>query len=285
MLRLPAFMAIGGGRDLLDALWSGVEGLVNRLFGDKARRTDPLPSPFPADWQATLDREVPFYSRLPRDEDRNQLRNDIFRFVSAKTWTPFDIEIDDRKKVIIAAHACLLLNGRIDLPVYPRTREIIVRPGVFGPRTQSIAPDGRLFESHEPRIGEAWYRGPIVLSWVAIEPLTVAAHPVHNVILHEFAHALDHLDGLSDGTPPLESRRALAEWAEVFTRAFERLRNPAAIAQPNDIDPYGATNPAEFFAVVTEAFFTRPATLKLQHAELFERLREFFRQDPSAWLN
>jgi Mlc titration factor MtfA (ptsG expression regulator) len=267
----------------MDDLWSSVEGLVSRLFGRNNRRADPLPSPFPPAWQATLDREVPFYLRLPKDEDRTQLRSDVFRFVVEKTWTPFDVEIDDRKKLIIAAHACVLLNGRIDLPVFPRTREIILRSGVFGPRTQSIAPDGRLFESHDARIGEAWYRGPIVLSWEAIEPLTIARYPAHNVIVHEFAHALDHLDGQSDGTPPLETRRALAEWADVFTRAFERLRNAAEDIRSNIIDPYGATNPAEFFAVVSEAFFCRPTLLKRQHPELFEQMRLFFRQDPSDW--
>lgn len=281
--RSGGWSAIAEEADLIDALWSSVEGLVNRLFRDNTRRTDPLPSPFPAAWQATLEREVPFYSRMPRDEDRSQLRSDIFRFVDDKTWTPFDVDIDERKKLIIAAHACLLLNGRIDLPVYPRTREIILRSGVFGPRTQSIAPDGRLFESHEARIGEAWYRGPIVLSWGAIEPLTIAPHPAHNVILHEFAHALDHLDGHSDGTPPLESRRALAEWAEVFSREFERLRNAAEGLQSNIIDPYGATNAPEFFAVVTEAFFCRATMLNRQHPELFEQMRLFFRQDPSGW--
>lgn len=268
---------------MLGNLWSNVEGLVNRLFGEKTRRTDPLPSPFPAYWQAILDREVSFYSRLPSDADRSQLRSDIFRFIAEKTWTPFDIEIDDRKKVIIAAHACLLLNGRIDMPVYPRTREIIVRSGVFGPRTQSIAPDGRLFESYEARIGEAWYRGPIVLSWDAIEPLTITTNPAHNVIVHEFAHALDHLDGHTDGTPPLENRRALSEWADVFTSAFERLRSSISDFLPNEIDSYGATNPAEFFAVVTEAFFFRPTALRNQHPDLFEQMRLFFRQDPSEW--
>ncbi len=215
-------------------------------------------------------------------ENREQLRRDILRFVQQKTWTPFDIEIDDRKKVIIAAHACLLLNGRPDLPLYPRTREVIVRSSMFGPREHAIAPDGRLFEIHEPRIGEAWYRGPIVLSWDAIEPLTGGRAPASNVILHEFAHALDHLDGMADGTPPLESRRAADEWARVFTREYERLRDPLD-DRVQKIDPYGATNPAEFFAVVTEQFFTRPVGLKQAHAELYEQLRRFFQQDPAHW--
>lgn len=268
---------------MISALWSNIGGLVNRLLGQNERRTDPLAEPFPAGWLTTLEREVPFYRRLPRDEDRTQLRSDVFRFVTQKTWTPFDVEIDDRRKVIVAAHACLLLNGRVDLPVYPRTREIIIRSGVFGPRTQSIAPDGRLFESQESRIGEAWYRGPIVLSWDAVEPLTTVAQPLHNVILHEFAHALDHLDGSSDGTPPLDTRRQLAAWAEVFTREFQRLRRSADNFLPTVIDPYGATSAAEFFAVVTEAFFCRPLLLKQEHPELFEEMRQFFQQDPATW--
>lgn len=268
---------------MIGAFWAGIGGFVNRLLGQANRRTDPLPSPFPQPWHATLEREVPFYEQLPQDAARAQLRSDVFWFVRQKSWTPFDVEMDDRKKVIIAAHACLLLNGRIDLPVYPRTREVIVRSGIFGPRTQSIAPDGRLFESQESRIGEAWYRGPIVLSWDAIEPLTRAPHPMHNVIIHEFAHALDHLDGLSDGTPPLESRGAVADWVEIFTREFERLRRSADGFQPTHIDPYGATNAPEFFAVVTEAFFCRPAALMREHPELFEQLRGFFRQNPADW--
>ena len=258
-------------------------GLVNRFFNHSHRRTDPLPSQFPEAWQAMLDRDVTFYGRLPTDENRAQLRRDVFWFVNHKTWTPFDVEIDDRKKVVIAAHACILLNGRIDLPLFPRTSEVILRSGVFGPRTQTIAPDGQIFETYETRIGEAWYRGPIVLSWDAIEPLTHARHSPHNVIVHEFAHALDHLDGWTDGTPPLDNRESVAEWAELFAGEFNRLRNLVQGGYALNIDSYGATNPAEFFAVVTEAFFCQATALKGQHPALFEQLRRFFRQDPSAW--
>lgn len=261
----------------------GLSGLVNRLFSRTHRRTDPLPAPFPDPWHTILQYNVPFYRRLPSQENRDQLQRDLYWFVSHKRWTPFDIDIDDRKKVIVAAHACLLLNGRLDLGVFPRTREIIIRPGVFGTRVQTIAPDGRLFEMHDARIGEAWYRGPIVLSWDAIEPLTLSPHPARNVIVHEFAHALDHLDGYADGTPPLENRRAVAEWAEAFTREFEHLRDLADGGHEDDIDPYGATNPAEFFAVVAEHFYCRAHTLRRRHADLYEQLHRFFCQDPSAW--
>ena len=262
-----------------------LSSFVNWLLNAARHRAEPLAELFPEEWRSILAQSIPFYSRLPTEADREQLQRDIVRFVAEKSWTPFDVEIDDRKRVVIAAHACLLLNRRLDLGLYPRTLEIILRSGTFGPQTQSRSPDGHLFESVEDRIGEAWYRGPIVLSWGAIEALIQDHDPHQNVIIHEFAHALDHLDGISDGTPPLESGRELSEWADVFTHEYQRLRQLASDGRFQDIDPYAATNPAEFFAVVTEQFFCRGAALRRQHLDLYGQLELFFRQDPANWKN
>ncbi len=253
--------------------------LVDWLFGKDERRTDELPEPFPADWRRILDGDVLHYRMLPRDEDRAQLERDVYWLVRQKTWTPIDLEIDDRKRVVIAGYAALLLNRRLDLGVYPRTREIIVRPTSYN----------EAYKSHGPgvvganRLGEAWYRGPVVLAWSAIRPLLDRHADRHNVIIHEFAHKLDFLDGSTDGTPPLESRVDLLEWARVFTAEFDALVAAADNGTRTVLDKYGATNTAEFFAVATEAFFCFPRRLQREHGALYDCLRDFFRHDPATW--
>jgi Mlc titration factor MtfA (ptsG expression regulator) len=131
-----------------------------------------------------------------------------------------------------------------------------------------------------PVLGEAHDgRGPVLLAWDQAEE--AARHPGsgHNVVFHEFAHKLDMLDDIIDGTPPLERRADLDRWVEVFTEAYEALR--AGRARP-PLQPYGATNPSEFFAVATEAFFDVPAQLAHHEPKLYEVLRDFFNQDPAA---
>ena len=196
-----------------------------------------------------------------------------------KDWTAVEMELDPRMQVVIAGYAALLINQRLDLGVYPRTREIIVRPAPYNEEYESLGRD----VVGATRLGEAWYRGPVILAWSAIRPLLDRRPDPHNVIIHEFAHKLDFLDGSIDGTPPLASRVDLQRWASVFGREYERLVEAANTGQRSLLNKYGATNAAEFFAVATETFYGRPKQLRSWHPEVFQCLQDFFQQDPTEW--
>jgi Mlc titration factor MtfA (ptsG expression regulator) len=133
------------------------------------------------------------------------------------------------------------------------------------------------------RLGESWGSGTVVLSWDHVKGGAMNFRDGHNVAIHEFAHQLDQEDGVSDGTPCLENRSAYSEWARVLSRDYETLRDKAGKGRKSVMDKYGATNPAEFFAVATETFFEKPRQLHKKHPDLYEELREYYRVNPLCW--
>ena len=145
-------------------------------------------------------------------------------------------------------------------------------------------------ERFDNRLGEAWDSGAVVLAWDAVEHGTTIPDDGHNVVLHEFAHQLDFEDGKADGAPVLGSedfwfrqRSRYRAWARVLSREYEQLRAEIQQGQAEVLDGYGATNPAEFFAVATESFFERAVQMREKHPELYEELRRYYRQDPAQW--
>jgi Mlc titration factor MtfA (ptsG expression regulator) len=134
-------------------------------------------------------------------------------------------------------------------------------------------------ESNEIRAGEASSRGQVVLAWKECEEAARNPHNSHNVILHEFAHQLDYLDGTADGAPPLGGEQA-RHWQSSMTKAYEDLRHSLQHHHKPWLDPYGATEPAEFFAVLTEAFFQQPAHLQQEQPEVYKALQGYYRLDP-----
>lgn len=238
------------------------------------------PPSLSAPHRALLEAHAPFAARLDADE-RARLDALVARFLAEKTFIGVDgLEVTDQMRVVVAAYACLLMVGRPDMRLYPTTREVILHAGIFGQASTSIGPDGRHYEARETLAGRADYRGPVLLAWESVIWRLRAVSARRNVVIHEFAHKLDFLDGLADGTPPLESRREVKEWVAVFSKEFERLRAEMAQGHATLLDPYGATNPAEFFAVASELFFEQPAELAARHAALFAQLQGFYRQDP-----
>ena len=131
-------------------------------------------------------------------------------------------------------------------------------------------------------LGEAHSLGPVVLAWDRVLRDAQRPRDGHNLVYHEFAHKLDMLDGDADGTPPLATREQRRRWQEVCEAAFLDLRERKSRGQQTFIDEYGATNEAEFFAVVTEHFFDQPTALRREEPALYDVLREFYRQDPAA---
>lgn len=191
------------------------------------------------------------------------------------------LRVSDEMRLTIAAQACLLLLRLPDPEVYPGLHSILVYPHAY------VAPvvtnrGGIVTEVAHVRLGQSWSRGSLVLSWDDVRRNAVDVHDGHNVVLHEFAHQLDQQDGVADGTPPLPDRSRHLAWARVLGSAYADLLERIHEQRPSVIDTYGATSPAEFFAVVTECFFERPIALGRSHPALYAELQRFYRQDPAA---
>lgn len=240
--------------------------------------------PFPAEWEAILERNVGHYALLS-DDERALLRKLVLVFVEEKSWVGAGgLEIDDEIRVTIAGEACLLLLGRDhslyrdveSIVVYPSTMRAPERPrSFFDTRAEPVEPPQHL-------LGEAHRRGPVLLAWDAVKHGARDPKDARNVVIHELAHKIDMLDAHADGTPPLESRKALRTWAEIAAPVFKDLRARVESGKRTFLDPYGATDEAEFFAVATELFFEKPIELEREHPELYGLLRDYYRQDPAA---
>ncbi len=247
------------------------------MFFRQFRRRRLLAQQFPVEWEAYLRRNVTHYRYLSADE-QSKLRNDLRIFIAEKYWEGCrGLQVTDEMKVTIAAQACLLVLA-IPHNYYGQVQTILIYERTYRvPRTRYFR-GGLVLEGDDPVIGTAHYRGPVLLSWAAVQ------EPVgpHNVVLHEFAHQLDFLNGYVDGTPVLETLDAYAQWREVMTAEFEQLQNDTRQGRPTLLDPYGATDEAEFFAVATECFFEQSQESAKQHPRLYELLRNYYRQDPAA---
>ena len=234
--------------------------------------------PFPSAWRGTIEKNAALVCQLPH-ADRRELEGHIQVFLSEKKFEGCGgLRISDEIRVTIASQACLLLLHRKD-DCFPGLESILVYPTSYLAKTQEPGPAGTVAEYKEARLGESWKHGTVVLSWDDVKNRGGG----HNVVLHEFAHQLDLANEEMDGVPGLSSPSDYADWARVMEREFERLRREDDRGRPTFIDPYGAKEPAEFFAVITEMFFEEPAELKKRHPELYEQLKKYFRQDPASW--
>ena len=249
-------------------------------FFKKQRREKLLQNPFPPEWEAILERNVPLYARLD-DADRGELQGHIRVFLAEKHFEGCGgLTLTDEIRVTIAAQACLLLLHR-ETDYYRRLVTILVYPHAYIAKAVEPIGGGVVLEGEVCRLGEAWRDGVVVLSWDDVRAGASDLHDGHNVVLHEFAHQLDQEDGAADGAPILDRRSQYVAWARVLGAEYERLRRDAERGRRSVLDDYGATNPAEFFAVATECFFEKPAQMKKKHPALYEELREYYRQDPA----
>jgi MtfA peptidase len=246
------------------------------------RRRRAASQPWPADWEAILAGHVPLAARLPA-HDQADLRRRVRIFLAEKRFEALGgLEMTDEIRVTIAAGACLLLLGR-DEECYDGLASILVYPTAFRVHTREHSADGLVTESDQVRLGEAWTAGAVVLSWDDVRHAAADDHDGRNVVLHEFAHQLDMEDRDANGAPVLAHRSMYPAWAQVLGDEYARLQAAAAARRPTLLDWYGAESPAEFFAVSTETFFERPATMRERHPELYAQLRTFYGQDPAGW--
>jgi Mlc titration factor MtfA (ptsG expression regulator) len=224
---------------------------------------------------ALWDRVTKGLAFLPRGEPR--LRELALLLLAEKEFAgAHGIEVTDMMRVAIAAQACLPIL-ELGLDWYAGWHGIVVYPGDFRVRRREVDEDGVVHEWDDELAGEAMPGGPVVISWDA------AAHdPYINVVIHEFAHKLDMVNGAADGRPPLHPGMDPRAWTAAFTGAYEGFCDALERGKDTWLDPYAAEHPSEFFAVVSEAFFEDPAETRRRYPDVYEQLRLFYRQDPAA---
>jgi Mlc titration factor MtfA (ptsG expression regulator) len=201
--------------------------------------------------------------------------------VATKRWEAArGFTLTDEVLVTIATQAAVLALG-LDDDAFAEVRAIIVHPTSFsipGPHASGIS--GVLMDRSGPLDGEAHHnRGPLLIAWDQARYAARHRGRGRNVVWHEFAHKIDMLDGVVDGTPPIDDAEALRRWIRVCSRELRALRRGE---EPSVLDPYAATDPGEFFAVATETFFDRPAALRAEKPQLYDVFADFYRQDPAA---
>lgn len=242
-----------------------------------------LAEPFPTEWRRILVRNLPVYQRMPADLQL-QLKQRIKQFLHEKYFTGCaGLTVTDEMRVTIAASACLLLLNR-KTGVYPGLRYILVYPNAFLVERDTVDASGLAVNRRRGLLGESWSNGKVILSWEDVIRGNRDFADGANVALHEFAHQLDHESGVTNGAPLLPSAAGYKRWASVLTAEYEALQRAAYLGDQTLLNYYGATEPAEFFAVVTETFFEQPRQLKEQHPALFEQLRSYYRVNPQDWL-
>lgn len=242
-----------------------------------------LAHPFPRNYARILHRNVPVFSRLPADLQL-QLKRLIQQFLLQKKFVGCDgLQITDEIRVTIAGKACLLLLNR-PTEVYPALSFVLVYPSAFiVPRTEIVA--GGLVTQHEQTLlGESWSDDRVILAWDHVVRDNTDTESGHDVVLHEFAHQLDSESGNVNGAPAMLSKARYTRWSTVLSHEFALLQQAVRDGHHGVIDHYGAGSPAEFFAVVTEAFFEKSVALEREHPELFAALKEYYCVDPREWV-
>jgi Mlc titration factor MtfA (ptsG expression regulator) len=251
------------------------------MFFKDRRRKRIASRPFPQEWLAILARNVPLYARLS-EADREELKRHVLVFLAEKKFEGCGgLTMTDEIRVTIAAHACvLLLHRRTDY--YPGLKSILVYPRAYVVEDTYHFVEGVVLGGRDTRLGESWHRGSVVLSWDDVRRSAADVSDGQNVVFHEFAHQLDSTGGQGDNTPVLQDRSTFIAWARALGQDFEKFRRDLESGRAGVLDEYGATDPAEFFAVATECFFERPRDLLQAYPRLYRELQRFYQQDPAA---
>jgi Mlc titration factor MtfA (ptsG expression regulator) len=272
MIKTILFLFILGA--IIAGIW-GMHAVTQR------RRKRLQRKPFPPYWIAVIEHNFPLYKCLP-DDVAKRLQAQIQVFLAEKNFIGCGgLQITDEIKLAIAAQACLLLlheRGNY----FAQLKDILVYPSAF--IADSITPLGNTYLAGQDwKSGESWQKGMVILSWEDIKRDAINGQDGRNVIFHEFAHQLDQENGAANGVPILEKRSDYRRWSQVFDRTYRQFCWQVQQGQKTAIDEYGATHPAEFFAVATEAFFEKPKSLKAMYAELHDELKCYYRLDPLEW--
>ncbi len=237
---------------------------------------------FPAAWREILRQRMPAFARLPADIQLRVKKHAQVLIAEKPFIGCAGLQITDEMRVLVATQAALLLLGGRG-SYFSNLRQVLIYPGAFV--VLRLTPDevGLAHESRRVLAGESWQQGQLLLSWDDV--LAGAADPDdgRNVVIHEFAHQLDQDNGRANGAPWLGRRDAYARWSAVLGAEFAALQQRLAFGDGGLIDPYAATDAAEFFAVVSEVFFEQPVQLAMQHPALHAELAGYYGVDPRHW--
>lgn len=238
-------------------------------------RAHPLPD---ALWQRVAGRLRCLRGLNP--DELARLRDGVALFLHAKHLSGAGgLSLSDEMRLTIAAQACILILN-LDLDYYDGWAEVIVYPDEFVPDYEYTDEDGLVHRVRAPMSGEAWLGGPVILSWHD----AVGGHGIdgYNVVIHEFAHKLDMLNGDANGFPPLHRDMSRQSWSTAFGAAYADFCRRVDAGEDTAIDPYAAETPGEFFAVMSEAFFEMPLVVQREYPQVYGQLARFYRQDPAA---
>jgi Mlc titration factor MtfA (ptsG expression regulator) len=256
--------------------------LVNPVL-IKWRRNRLKQHPFPPLWHAIVEANLPIYPHLSPAE-RRRLRGHIQVFLAEKQFIGCGgLQVTEEMKLIVAAIACLLLLNERG-KYFPKLHSILIYPSTYLVNETASAGKYVVEERRVARLGESWTNDQVVLSWEQVKRDTRNWQDGHNVVLHEFAHQLDQEDGRAEGVPILQQNSDYFIWAQVMTEEYQQLCNDVERGVKTVMDSYGATNPAEFFAVATETFFEKPRQLLKNHPALYEQLQRYYQLDPVQWV-
>ncbi len=247
----------------------------------RAHRRKLLEKPFPASWESILQRDVRYLPLLSEPE-QSRLRSIVSILIDEKYWEGCaGLQMSERVQVVLAAQMAILLLELDAADYFHNVRTILVYPAAYVQTQERVGSDG-LVHSGSANLGEAWYNGPVVLSWK--DALQSAHTPGRglNVVFHELAHAIDMMGGTTNGTPLLRDRSDYEPWHATMSEAFQTLQRHVAAGGRDVIRPYALTNVAEFFAVTTECFFDAPRPLRHAHPGVYEHFARFWGQDPAA---
>jgi Mlc titration factor MtfA (ptsG expression regulator) len=256
--------------------------LVGKPYWREFKRKKAASSPFKKQWRGILNQNMPYFKTMP-DHLQLQLKKHILVFLAEKKFIGYNgVVINDEIRVTIAAQACLLLLNR-KTDYYPKLKSILIYPRAFVKQHEVTGTDGVQSMQHTALAGESWGYGKVVLSWQDTLKGADSVDDGHNVVIHEFAHQLDQEDGPANGAPILSHTQSYASWSEVFSAQYETLQRQAQRGQPSIFDYYGATNPAEFFAVASEVFFEKADALSKEQPDLYKQLSDYYKVDPADW--
>jgi len=273
---VPLFIVLGLML-LLVAAFAG-QPLLTRARRARIRRR-----PFPAEWREILRRRVPYVRHMPADLQL-QLKKHMQVFLAEKPFIGCaGLAVTEEMRVTIAAQACLLMLNRRRPSYFAELRQILVYPGAFVVDRVHTDGAGVLQDQRRALSGESWSQGQVILSWQDTLDGAAVVDDGQNVVIHEFAHQLDQENGHANGAPLLSGAKRYARWSQVMAAEFARLQAQVDSGQPSLLSSYGATNPAEFFAVATEVFFEQPEKLAADSPALYGELSQFYRLNPLSW--
>ncbi|MBU2872332.1 M90 family metallopeptidase [Colwellia sp. E2M01] len=256
--------------------------LMSKPYLLEHKRNNIKKLPFKKEWRKIIQKRMPYFKQMPTDLQL-QLKQHIQVFIAEKEFVGCNgVEITDEIKITIAAQACLLLLNR-KTNYYPKLKTILIYPGAFTKVQNQQAVDGTQQTKRINLSGESWDFGKVVLSWQDSVHGAELPHDGHNVVIHEFAHQLDQENGRANGAPTLGKEQNYQSWSDTFSKQFKLLQRQAAANIPSLFDYYGATNPAEFFAVVSEVFFEKSEQFAKEHPELYQQLTGYYKVDPIHW--